>query len=407
MHWTHTPILHTRLFKIIDKFDKGQYISDHVHKTTYSDTGVDIALGDDVSKMFYNAAKLTWQNRKGTLGEVVVPVDDFTGTRFVRVGGLPPGTVMNIGFDGIGTKIEIAERMQKHDTIAFDLFAMVCDDAIVRGAEPILIGSIFDVQSLKDKQGKDHLAFVKQLAQGYVEAAKEANVAIINGEVAELGIRVTGYGDGITYNWGAGVVWFANEQRLFTGHQIQEGDFIIALREHGFRSNGLTMARKAFEKAYGNAWHTHLYQGKSIGELVLTPSRIYTKAVVDMFGGYDLTRRAKAPLHGVAHITGGGMPGKIMRILRPSGLGASIQDAFVPPAIMLHCQEKGNISDEEAYRTWNMGQGMVLFTQDAQSVVTVASSYNIEAKVIGKITKTPGVIIVSKGFSTPGRELIF
>src|SRR3989344_2927798 len=118
-------------------------------QTTYKDSGVNPDLGDDVSKILYNAAKETWDSRKGTLGEVIVPFDDFTGVRAIDVSNLPSGTLMNMGFDGVGTKMEIAERVSNHRTIAYDLFAMVCDDAVVRGAEPVLVGSILDVNSLE------------------------------------------------------------------------------------------------------------------------------------------------------------------------------------------------------------------------------------------------------------------
>src|SRR3989338_7492340 len=158
-------------------------------QTTYADSGVNIYLGDDVSKILYNAAKQTWSNRKGRLGEVIVPFDDFTGVRAIDVSNLPAGTLMNIGFDGVGTKIELAEGLSDHTTIAYDLFAMVCDDAVVRGAEPVLVGSILDVYSI-GKNGNSFIEQIKQLAQGYINAAKEANVAIVNGEVAELGDRV-------------------------------------------------------------------------------------------------------------------------------------------------------------------------------------------------------------------------
>jgi phosphoribosylformylglycinamidine cyclo-ligase len=363
---------------------------------TYESAGVNIELGDDVSKILYNAAKQTWDNRKGRLGELIVPFDDFSGVRAIDVSNLPNGSLMNIGFDGVGTKMELAERINNHRTIAYDLFAMVCDDAVVRGAEPILIGSILDVNSLGKGKEKSYIEQVKQLAEGYINAANDAGVAIVNGEVAELGNRVGGFGD-FNYNWGASVVWFAKRERLFTGKEIKKGDSIVGLREEGFRSNGLSLVRKILQENFGDDWHKKEFHGtgQTIGELVLTPSKIYSKAVCKMFGGYD--REPKAKVHGVAHLTGGGLPGKLGRVLKPSGLGANITNPYNPSLIMDFIQELGDVSDEEAYKTWNMGQGMAIITPEPEKVIGLAVGSGIPACYIGKVVEKPGVRILNKG----------
>ena len=372
-------------------------------QTTYADSGVNIELGDDASKVLYNAAKLTWENRKGRFGEVVELFDDFSGLRAIDVGGLPKGTFMNLGFDGVGTKMELGERIGKHNTIAYDLFAMVCDDAIVRGAEPVLIGSILDVNSL-GKESKSHIDFVKQLAEGYIGAAKAANVAVVNGEVAELGARVQGYGE-FNYNWGAGIAWFAKKDRLFTGKEIKKGDYIVALLERGFRSNGLSLVRRIMKNNYGDNWHEGEYGGKNLAELALTPSTIYTKAVVDMFGGFE--GEPKARIHGVAHITGGGIPGKLGRILRPSGLGAIIDDPFEPSYFMRYVQELGNVPDREAYQTWNMGQGMLIITPEPNEVIKIAAKHNIVSEEVGYITSNSGIEIRNKGINSSKERVLY
>lgn len=371
--------------------------------TTYADAGVNIELGDDVSKILYNAAKITWKNRSGKIGEVVELFEDFSGLRGICVGNLPQDTYMNLSFDGVGTKTELAERIGKHDTVAFDLFAMVCDDAVVRGAEPVIVGSILDVKSLGEEE-TSYIDFVKQLAVGYINAAEEANVAIVNGEVAELGMRVQGYGP-FNYNWGAGVVWFARKSRLLTGYEIKENDYVVGLEEKGFRSNGLSLVRRIMKGAHGEEWQNTIYQGRSLAERALHPSRIYCAAVVDMFGGFD--GESKAVVHGVAHITGGGLPGKLGRVLKPSGLGVTIMDSFEPPMLMKYCQEKGNVSDREAYQTWNMGQGMAIITPEPDTVISIAEAHGIEARVIGNIIKEAGIRIHSRGIQSYGRELVW
>ena len=373
-----------------------------VKQTTYADSGVNIDLGDDVSKILYNAAKQTWDNRKGKLGEVIVPFDDFTGVRAIDVSNLPAGTLMNIGFDGVGTKMELAERVKNHRTIAYDLFAMVCDDAVVRGAEPVLIGSILDVNSLGTSD-EPFIEEVRQLAEGYIAAAKAANVAIVNGEVAELGSRVGGFGN-FNYNWGAGVVWFAKRDRMFTGREIKEGDYLVGLREEGFRSNGLSLVRKIMKKNHGDNWHRVLWKrgNVSLADLALTPSRIYTAAVVDMFGGYD--RQPKTKVHGVAHITGGGVPGKLGRVLKPSGLGAVIDTPFDPSEFVEYTQALGGVPDIEAYKTWNMGQGMIIVTPKPDEVIKVVADYGIQGQNIGIVTKEQGIRIKNRGAFCPDKN---
>ncbi len=365
---------------------------------TYRDSGVDVELGNDVSKILYNAARVTWDNRKGKLGEVIVPTDDFSGLRYIHVGGLPDGTVMNLAFDGIGTKVNLAQRRRNHRTMGYDLVAMVAEDCVVRGAEPVLLGSILDVKSLGPKDDP-YLEEVKQLAEGYINAAKAAGVAVVNGEVAELPVCVEGYGDRIKYNWGAGVAWFANKKRLFTGREIQAGDSLIGLFEPGFRSNGLSLVRKILENVYGPLYHD-VPSGEgsqTIGDLVLTPSKIYTRAVVEMFGGWDLRVEPKARLHGVVHVTGGGIPEKLGRVLRPSGLGAVIDKPFIPSQFLLYLQDKGSVPDRDAYCTWNFNHGMIIVTPDPERVMELASIDGIENKEIGYIKNEPSIKIKNMG----------
>ncbi len=370
---------------------------------TYAGSGVNIELGDDVSKILYNAAKQTWDNRKGKLGELIVPFDDFSGVRAIDVSNLPPGTLMNIGFDGVGTKMELAERVGDHRTIAYDLFAMVCDDAVVRGGEPVLIGSILDVNSL-GKDNETYIDQIKQLAEGYINAARSANVAIVNGEVAELGDRICGFGP-FNYTWGAAVVWFANKDRLFTGKDIQPGDYLVGLQERGFRSNGLSLVRMIMETTHGKDWHTQTHKGKRLARLALEPSKIYSGAVVEMFGGFQ--DEPKAKIHGVAHITGGGIPSKLGRVLKPSGLGATISEPYSPAELMLYCQEIGNVPDKEAYKTWNMGQGMIIITPEPEKVIDVAKKHNLKSKVIGQVESNPGIRILSAGAYSNNQYLEF
>ncbi len=180
----------------------------------------------------------------------------------------------------------------------------------------------------------------------------------------------------------------------------------MGLQETGFRSNGLSLVRKIMKTNHGEDWHTQTYKRESLAKLALEPSKVYSGAVVDMFGGFQ--DEPKAKVHGVAHITGGGIPGKLGRVLKPSGLGAIISEPFSPAELMLYCQEKGNVSDEEAYKTWNMGQGMIIVTPNPDDVQRVASEYSIENKVIGEVYSEPGIIVRNRGLnSDKQKELKF
>lgn len=304
---------------------------------------------------------------------------------------------MYMGDDGVGTKIEVSERMSDHSDVANDLLAMVCDDAVVCGAEPVLVTTTLEVNKLTDNEETQNA--LRQLAEGYVRAAKLAGVAVINGEVAELGDRVGGWGD-FNYNWSATVSWFAHRDRILDGSRIVPGDALVAFKEFGFRSNGLSLVRKTLEKHFGPDWHeaSNPYYGEGrLGEAIRMPSQIYSKCVVDLTGGYNLDREPKAEIHGVAHITGGGIPGKVGRMLEASGNGADICDAYNPTDDMELVQELSGISDEEAYKVWNMGQGMIIATPEPESVIDVAKKYNIGAKVVGVVTDNPQIKITSKG----------
>ena len=362
---------------------------------TYAAAGVDLERGDAASRLLYQAAQQTWQQRRGRFGAVIIPHDDFSGMRAIEVGSLPPGIVMGIGFDGIGSKIEIAERLGVWDTLAHDLFAMVCDDAVTQGAEPVLVGTVLDVNRVD-------LNAVAQLAEGYVSAAAAAGVAVLNGELAECGSRLSGYGP-FTCSWGAGVVWFARRDRLLSGAALRAGDAIVGLAESGCRSNGYTLLRQILQRVHGDDWHTVRHGDTTLGELALQPSRIFAKAIVDMLGGID--GEPQAPLHGVVHVTGGGVPGKLGRLLRRANLGADITTPLPPGPLLTYLQTHGPVSDREAYRVWNMGHGMLVCTPQPDAVLAVAERHGITAQVVGSVTAERGIRLRSRGCFNAGELL--
>lgn len=367
---------------------------------------VNIALGDDVSKMLYEASKLTHDNRPGLVREAY---QSFSGFRSISLGQFNDiaNLEMNLGFDGVGTKVEVSERLDDHSVVAHDLFAMVCDDAVVRGAEPMAIGTILDIRQLDDTEHTREA--VRQLAYGYVAAASLAKVVVVNGEVAILGNRVGGYGT-FNYNWGAAILWLAHKDRVLTGDQILPGDSLVGLAEHGFRSNGITDVRKAILEYYGDDWHNKVVRelgDVSLGQLVQRPSIIYSGFMSELTGGLDIEKEPLAQVTGVAHITGGGQPSKLGRMLEPSGLGAEIADPIAPPEIMLKMQELRGFEDKTAYGKWHMGPGMVIATPEPEKVLEVAETQGVVAKEIGQITKKPDIRIRNRGVRQDSSWLCF
>ncbi len=366
---------------------------------------VNIKFGDNISKLLYEAAKQTYGNRPGAVAELH---SSFSGLRAIHPGYKPDGCYELLGSDGIGTKVEIAERIGDYSTIAHDLFAMVCDDAVVRGSEPIAINTVLDVNVLKDND-EATLKALQQIATGYAQAARLAKVVILSGELAELGNRVKGYGT-FNYNWCATLLSYAHKDRVLAGNKIKPGDALIGLGEDGFRSNGLTDARRVLNEKFGPHWHKKVVSKLDtvpLGQLVAKPSIIYSRFITELTGGCDITKQPLAEVSGVAHITGGGIPSKLGRMLEPSGLGANLTAPQTPPMIMRFVQDLDGLSDKQAYGKWHMGSGMIISTSDPQAVLDHAEKRSFKAQVIGEVTKEPGIRIVSRGVQNPGELLAF
>jgi phosphoribosylformylglycinamidine cyclo-ligase len=366
---------------------------------------VNIEFGDDVSRMLYEAARQTYENRPGAVVEMH---ESFSGLRAIRPNYKPSDCFESMGSDGIGTKVEVAERTQDHSTIAFDLLAMACDDAVVRGAEPIAINTVLDVNQLLENDALTDKA-IREIAIGYVAACKAAGVVILNGETAELGNRVNGYGN-FNYNWCATVLWYAQKDRLLTGHRVRPGDVLIGLAEEGFRSNGITDVRKGMLREYGPDWHDEMAPelgSVSLGMLVQQPSTIYSRFISELTGGFDINKPPKAKVTGVAHITGGGQPSKLRRMLEPSGCGVTIDDPIEPPRIMKHAQNLSMLTDREAYGKWHMGPGMIVATNDPETVLDEARSYGITAKDIGLVENHGEIRIMNRGDRQQEEWLVF
>jgi len=345
-------------------------------------SGIDTERGNSCSHIAFSWAKKSFSNRTGRMG---IPSRDLDGSfaNTLSFGDLSIG----VSSDGIGTKIECAERMKRYDSLGFDLLAMVLDDLASIGMEPVGISNILDVDFL-DETVVDHLM------HGLHDAAREADVIITGGEIAELGSRIGGYGDGMHFNWcatGFGVL--SPGRKPIDGRRIRPGDRLIALESAGFRSNGFSKIRGILESAYGLQWHETVYAGtETWGTVLLTPSRIYARAISDLL-------ERNVPVNGIAHITGGGIADNLRRVLAPASVGAVLDALMEPHDCMLKLQRLGSVPEREAYRLWNMGCGMLLAVspEDVSTVMDFFGERDIAARESGRIQSEPQIEIMTRG----------
>ncbi|EHO40019.1 phosphoribosylformylglycinamidine cyclo-ligase [Caldithrix abyssi] len=345
-------------------------------------SGLDIDLGNRCSKIAFEWAKKTFDFRSAGSGNPL-PGLDGAFSNVMDLGGVKIG----MASDGVGTKIELAERTKIYHTIAFDLVAMVVDDLAANGLEPVNLSNILDVDALD-------AAVIDRLMEGLYQAAKVARVTVTGGEIAELGSRISGYGDGMHFNWAAtGLAILPTGREVIDGSKVQVGDRIIALKSQGFRSNGFSLLRRIMNEQFGDAWHQAAYgEGKTWGQALLTPSRIYTPLIVDLI-------KADFEIHGIAHITGGGIGDNLQRVLKINGFGAVLDRLFEPPHFMRKVQELGQVSEAQAYRLWNMGNGMLLVVkaEQAEAVVQFAAKQQYQAQIAGTVQKESAIELKSRG----------
>jgi phosphoribosylformylglycinamidine cyclo-ligase len=345
----------------------------------YKQSGVNVAAGDDASRILFQAAVQTWENRKGRIGEVLASTTDFRTTRYFTMPKVSDGLCLGLNFDGVGTKVELAERLNSHRGLAFDLLAMVCDDAAAQFAEPIQVGSILDMSCVD-------IEIVQEVASGMVDAARAAEVAIINGELAELGSRVGGYGRA-PLNWGAACLWVAEAKELTRSRVVVPGDAIIGIAERSFRANGYSLIRAIFRRAFGESWGTRgSKDGIDMVRFAAQPSTIYAPSLVSLHrSGGSLQ---PDDLRAFIPVTGGGLLGRVRHFCKVAKVGALIDSPIEPPQEMSEIRELGKVDVVEAYRTWNQGIGMLVVVADsaATAVKEQLAGYGHRAEIIGRVT---------------------
>ncbi len=335
---------------------------------TYRDAGVDIDAGDALVERIKPFAKRTMRP------EVLGGIGGFGA--LVEVSKKFREPVMVSGTDGVGTKLKLAFRMKKHDTIGIDLVAMSVNDILVSGAEPIFFLDYFACSKLDVDVAE---AVVKGIAAG----CEQAGCALIGGETAEM----PGMYDPNEYDLAGFAVGLVEKSRILDGTSIAPGDAVIGLASSGPHSNGYSLIRKVLAVS-GAELYEPLDEDRSLGQALLEPTRIYVKPVLEVMG--------RVPLKGLAHITGGGLTENIPRVL-PVGLGVEIDAKSWPrPALFDWLMQEGNIALPEMHRTFNMGLGMVAVVDvaDADRTLAALKAAGEEAWRIGRVARgTDGVVI--------------
>src|SRR5438067_554737 len=323
---------------------------------TYRDSGVDIEQGDALVERMKPLAGRTARP------EVLAGIGGFGGLFEVPKGYREP--VLVVGTDGVGTKLKLAFLAGKHDTVGIDLVAMSVNDVVVCGAEPVVFLDYFATSRLE-------VAEAEQVIEGIAEGCVRAGCALIGGETAELpGF----YGRG-EYDLAGFCVGVVEKSRILDGSRVKAADVVLGMASSGLHSNGFSLVRKVFESDLPAA----------LARELLEPTRIYVKDCLALRDAVDV--------HAFAHITGGGLPGNLPRVLPPETRAVLDPKSWTRPEMFDRIQRLGEISDDEMRRTFNCGVGMcaVVSAADAPSVVRLLGERGQPAWVIGRIEPAPGL----------------
>ena len=335
---------------------------------TYAGAGVDIDAGNRMVELIKPLVRAT--ARRGADGEI----GGFGGLFDLKSAGYRD-PVLVASTDGVGTKVKIACETGRHDTIGIDLVAMSVNDLVVQGAEPLFFLDYFACSKLDPETGAAVVA-------GIADGCRQAGCALIGGETAEMpGIYQAG-----DYDLAGFAVGAAERGTLLPRADIAVGDVVLGLASSGVHSNGFSLVRKVASHA-GLAWKAPapFAPGVTLGEAVLTPTRIYVKSCL---AAIRETQAVKA----LAHITGGGFPDNIPRVL-PKGLGVTIDLSRVPVLpVFRWLAQAGNVAQEEMLRTFNCGVGMILVAsrKDADAIAAVLTREGENVVELGKITSATG-----------------
>ena len=306
-------------------------MSEQKQSLSYKDAGVDIDAGNALVERIKGVVKKTRRP------EVMGGIGGFGALCEIPEGYKQP--VLVAGTDGVGTKLRLAIVLKKHDTVGIDLVAMCVNDLIVQGAEPLFFLDYYAT-------GKLDVDTAADVVTGIGKGCEISGCALIGGETAEM----PGMYDGEDYDMAGFCTGVVEKSKIIDGTKVAAGDQLIALASSGPHSNGFSLIRKVLEVS--NADTNQVIDGKTLGEHLLEPTRIYVKPLLELFKQVDV--------HALSHITGGGFWENIPRVLPESAKAVVKGDSWQWPSVFSWLQENGNITTHEMYRTFNCGVGMVL-----------------------------------------------
>lgn len=330
---------------------------------TYKDAGVDVEAGYEAVRLMKKDVKRTFRP------EVLTDIGGFGGL-FALDKSKYEEPVLVSGTDGVGTKLKIAFLMDRHDTVGIDCVAMCVNDIICGGAEPLFF---LDYIAL----GKNRPEKVAEIVKGVAEGCVMSGCSLIGGETAEM----PGFYPEDEYDIAGFAVGIVDRKKIIDGKSIKEGDMLIGLASSGLHSNGYSLVRKLLNPSIEKLNEYIEDFGKTLGEELLTPTRLYVKTILDL--------KERFEIKGISNITGGGFIENIPRMI-PDGLRVKINKGTWPvlPVFSL-LQEIGEISERDIYNTFNMGIGMVLAAdaEKAGEVVDYLNSKSEKAYIIGEVIK--------------------
>ena len=337
---------------------------------SYEKAGVNLEAGYEVVRRIKKHVAST--SRPGTMGNIGA----FGGMFDLASLGVKEPVLVS-GTDGVGTKLKLAFEMDKHDTIGIDAVAMCVNDVLAQGAEPLLFLDYVAV-------GHNEPRKIEAIVAGVAEGCRQAGAALVGGETAEMpGMYAAG-----EYDIAGFTVGVVEKSKLIDGSKVKAGDVLVGIASSGVHSNGFSLVRKIvadngfdLHKVYPELSHNLL------GEVLLTPTKIYVKQVLEVIRNCDV--------HGISHITGGGFDENIPRILH-DGEGLDIEEGTWEILPVFRFLEKyGKVPHREMFNIFNMGIGMViaLDSSEAQRAIDILTAAGEKASVIGRVTDTEGVVI--------------